>query len=213
MTNVGKKVEDEGGDLKMVDMKAQGEEFIFTLDKDAHAFGNVLRRIIIDEVPTFAIEDVEVVAQESPLYDEVLAHRLGLIPLTSDLKSYNFKEDCKCGAVGCALCEVKLFLKVQEPGYVYSKDIKSDDPKVVAFDKEIPITKLFGEKKLELNMKAVLGRGKTHAKWSPAHAYMREGKKGVELVVEPFGQLGAKEIYNGALDILKEKITVLEGEL
>lgn len=192
----------------------KGDATIFTFSKTHNTIVNSFRKIILDEVPTFAVEDVEVVENGSPLYDETVAHRLGLVPLTTDLKSYNFKESCKCGGVGCALCEVKLTLKQDEEGYVYSGAIKSDDPKIVPADTEIPVTKLFGEKKIELSMRACLGRGRDHAKWAPAHTYLRETEKGdVELIVEPYGQLSAKETYNTALDILSEKITELEGKL
>ena len=174
---------------------------------------NSIRRIILDEVPTFAIEDVEVAKNDSPLYDEVLAHRLGLVPLKTDLKSYNFKDSCSCGGVGCALCEVKLVLSKTGDGYVYSSDIKSDDPQIVPVDLSIPLTKLFGDQTVELSMKAVLGRGKEHAKWSPAHTYMKESDKTVDLVIESYGQLEVKEIYNTALDILISKIDELEAKL
>lgn len=197
----------------MVDMKNSGDETVFVFKGEHNTIVNSIRRIIIDEVPTMAIEDVEVVVNDSPLYDETVAHRLGLVPITTDLKSYNVKEDCKCGGIGCALCEVKMSISSDKEGYVYSGDIKSDDPKVVPFDKEIPITKLFPGKKIELNLKAVLGRGKEHAKWAPAHAYLREGKGSVDLVVEPFGQLSAKELYNSAIDQLVAKITQLEAEM
>lgn len=194
-------------------MKNSGDETVFVFKGEHNTIVNSIRRIIIDEVPTMAIEDVEVVVNDSPLYDETVAHRLGLVPITTDLKSYNVKEDCKCGGIGCALCEVKMSISSDKEGYVYSGDIKSDDPKVVPFDKEIPITKLFPGKKIELNLKAVLGRGKEHAKWAPAHAYLREGKGSVDLVVEPFGQLSAKELYNSAIDQLVAKITQLEAEM
>lgn len=182
--------------------------------KDTHnTIVNSVRRIILDEVPTFSIEDVEVVINGSPLYDETIAQRLGLVPLKTDLKSYNFKQTCNCGGVGCAMCEVKMVLSQKEDGYVYSGAIKSDDPQIVPVDVEIPITKLFNGAKLELNLRAVLGQGKEHAKWAPAHTYMKETKDGIELIIEPFGQLGSKEIYNKAMSILIEKIDDLEGQL
>jgi len=195
------------------EFKFEGEMAILSFKDTHNTIVNSFRRFILDEVPTFAIEDVEVISNESPLYNETVAHRLGLLPLKTDLKSYNFKEKCTCGGLGCALCEVKLTLSQNKEGYVYSGSIKSDDPQIVPADKNIPITKLFPNKKLELNMKAVLGTGRVHAKWAPAHAYMREKKDTVELVIEPFGQLDAKEIYNSAIDLIIEKIVELEGKL
>ncbi len=186
---------------------------VFEFKNTHNTIVNSIRRIILDEVPTFAIENVEVVRNDSPLYDETVAQRLGLVPLKTDLKTYNFKQSCKCGGIGCAMCEVKMTLAQDKDGYVYSGSIKSDDPQIVPVDKKIPITKLFNGKKLELNLKAVLGRGKEHAKWAPAHAYLKEGKGSVLLCVESFGQLTGKEVFNKAIDVLAEKIDELEGQL
>jgi DNA-directed RNA polymerase subunit D len=197
----------------MVDFKESGDKAIFRFKDTSNTIVNSIRKVVLDEVPTMAIEEVEVVSNESPLYDETIAQRLGLIPLRTDLKSYNFKSECKCGGVGCAMCEVKLVVKQSEPGYVYSASIRSDDPQVVPIDLEIPITKLFGKKKIELNLKAILGTGREHAKWSPAHAYLKEDGKELHLILEPFGQLAAKDIYNKAIEILSDKTDKLKEQL
>ena len=181
--------------------------------KDHNSVVNAIRRTILDDVPTFAIEDVEIVKNDSPLYDETLAHRLGLVPIVTDLKSYNSRETCKCGGVGCALCEVKMGLKQEEVGFVESSSIKSEDPKVVPAITDLPITKLFGDQKLEVNLKAVLGTGRAHAKWAPAHSYLVEDKNKLNLIIEPFGQLSGKDIYNTAIDILCAKIDELGEQL
>lgn len=196
-----------------VTSKTKGDDFIVEFKGTHNSIVNAIRRIILDEVPTFAIEEVEIISNSSPLYDETLAHRLGLLPLKTDLKSYNFRDMCKCGGVGCALCEVKLSLKEEGEGFVLSSSIKSDDPKVIPAHKEIPVTKLFGEQKIEANLKAILGKGREHSKWAPAHAYLKEDKSKLDLIIEPFGQLTGKEIYNGAIDILCTKIDELEAEL
>ena len=199
--------------MKMVSSKSENGQFVVEFKNTHNTIVNSIRRIILDEVPTFAIEDVEVVKNESPLYDETIAHRLGLIPLKTDLKSYNLKSKCPCNGVGCALCEVKMSLSSENEGYVYSSEIKSDDPQIVPVYDNIPITKLFEGKKIELNLKAVLGTGREHAKWAPAHTYLRENKDNVELIIESFGQLSEKEIYNKAIEILIEKIEDLEKKL
>jgi len=50
------------------------------------SFANALRRILIAEVATVAIEHVFVVNNTSIIADEVLAHRLGLVPLAIDAR-------------------------------------------------------------------------------------------------------------------------------
>tara|TARA_Y100000310_G_C20578982_1_gene761988 strand:- start:37 stop:813 length:777 start_codon:yes stop_codon:yes gene_type:complete len=140
---------------------------IFTISKINHVIANTLRRSIISYVPTLAIEDLEIKRNDSALYDQVVAHRMGLIPLTTDLKSYKLKEECKCKGKGCAQCELKLTLKTKGPCTVLSGDIKSTDPKVKpAFD-NIPITKLLENKEIEITATAVLGKGNNHVKFSP----------------------------------------------
>ncbi len=145
------------------------------LIKDAKtSYINTLRRAIIQEVPTMAIEDVEFFKNDSVMYDEMLAHRLGLIPLTTPLDDYNFRETCSCGGVGCAKCTVKFTLKAKGPKTVYASDLKSNDPKVKPVYPNMPIVKLTERQELEIEATAQLGRGKEHMKWSPGLAYFRQ---------------------------------------
>lgn len=132
---------------------------------------NTLRRLMIAEVPVMAIEDVEFQKNNSALYDEILAHRLGLIPLKTDLKSYNLKDECKCKGEGCALCQVELALDVTGPATVYARDLQCKDPAITPVYGEMPIVKLLKGQRLKLSAIAVLGRGKTHQKFSPGWFY------------------------------------------
>ena len=59
----------------------------FTLSGASTAFANAFRRAMIGEVPTLAIEDVRIYDNTSALFDEMLAHRIGLIPLRTDISS------------------------------------------------------------------------------------------------------------------------------
>lgn len=217
MIVVERKGEEEVGEYKMatksqVAFKSEKDKDVVVFKGVHNTIINSFRRIILDDVPTFAIEDVEVVANDSPLYSEAIAHRLGLIPLKTDFKSYNIKSKCTCGGVGCALCEVKMTLSCDEEGYVMSSLIKSDDPQIVPVYENIPITKLF-DGKVEFNMKAILGTGREHAKWAPGHAYLNDNGDEVELIIESFGQMSGKDIYNKAIDVLIDKIDELEGKL
>ena len=140
----------------------------FILKNTSPAFANALRRIMMEAVPTMAIEDIEFVQNDSVLYDEMLAHRFGLIPLTTDLKGYEVKNpDDELSAKN----SVKLTLRAKGPCTVYSDDLKSKDPKVKPAFSKIPITKLLKGQELELEATAVLGIGKTHTKFTPCLAW------------------------------------------
>ncbi|MFH1849872.1 MAG: DNA-directed RNA polymerase subunit D [archaeon] len=137
------------------------------------SYANGLRRIMLEDVPTMAIHEVEFKKNSSLLYDEIIAHRLGLVILKTDLKSYNLPDDCPCKGAGCARCQLKLTLKSKGAGLVYASDMKSKDPKVKPVYPKTPIAKLVEGQELELVATACLGSGKVHSKWSPCHAYYK----------------------------------------
>jgi len=135
------------------------------------AFLNSLRRIILAEVPSMAIDEILVVENSSMLHDEILAHRLGLIPLSTDLNSYNLPEECPCKSeLGCNLCRVSLTLDVEAKDNVktvYSGDLTSENPNIRPVSDKVPIVKLAPDQKIRLEAYARLGKGEKHAKWQP----------------------------------------------
>jgi len=143
----------------------------FLIKDTTISYVNTLRRTIIDLVPTMAIEDVEFKKNNSILYDEIIAHRLGLIVLSTDLKSYNLPYECSCKGKGCLKCTLKMTLKAKGPGFVYASDIKSKDPKVKPVYPKTIIAKLLKDQEIELEATAVLGDGREHTKWSPGLAF------------------------------------------
>ncbi len=172
-------------EVELIEQNKKQNRITFLLKDSNPAFANMLRKTIIDEVPTMAIEEVELRKNSSVLYDEIVAHRLGLVPLTTDLKAYNMPSECTCKGEGCSKCELQLSLKAKGPGYAYASDMKSKDPKVVPVYPKMPIVKMIKGQALELEATAVLGRGMDHAKWSPGLAFYKykpeiEIKKGVE---------------------------------
>lgn len=134
---------------------------------------NSIRRACSNLVLTMAIEDVEIKENNSALYDEFLAHRLGLIPLSTDLKTYNKKSDCKCKGVGCARCVCEFVLEKKGPCIVYAKDLISSDNKIVPIYPETPIVKLFENQEVKLIAKAMLNNGDYHIKHSPGNIYYK----------------------------------------
>ncbi|EKU21079.1 DNA-directed RNA polymerase II subunit RPB3, partial [Nannochloropsis gaditana CCMP526] len=102
--------------LEILELKDDFIKFILS-DTDA-SVANALRRVMIAEVPTLAIDLVSFEVNSSVLNDEYLAHRLGLIPLRSvnprykkvaDLKDF---RDCDCDS-HCSRCSVELSLDVR----------------------------------------------------------------------------------------------------
>ncbi len=134
-------------------------------------FINALRRIVTAEVPCMAVDEVVMLENSSILQDEIIAHRLGLIPLKTDLDSYNLPEECPCKSeFGCNLCRVTLTLDVESKEgtrTVYSGELKSENPDIMPVSDKIPMIKLAKEQKLRLEAYARLGKGKNHAKWQP----------------------------------------------
>jgi DNA-directed RNA polymerase subunit D len=151
-------------DIKIVNNVGGSLSFIL---KDADvSVANAFRRVMLTEVPILAIDEVEFYDNTSSLYDEVLAHRVGLVPVVTDLSVLNFRENCKCKD-GCPSCQVELSLKKSGPATVYSHDIKSTSKNLTTVP-GIPLVKLGKNQSIDLKAIAVLGTSHKHAKWQPA---------------------------------------------
>ncbi|KAI9592226.1 DNA-directed RNA polymerase [Syncephalis fuscata] len=173
-----------------MDLEGAGPEIIVRhLDKDRVQFilsnadlsvANALRRAIIGEVPTIAIDIVQFEENTTVLPDEFIAHRLGLIPLYSaNVEQFKYTTECVCTEY-CNSCSVVLTLEAKctregETVMVTSRDLQSHDPKVSPvmsdeFDQGIMIVKLHKGQEIKLTCIARKGTGRIHAKWSPVAA-------------------------------------------
>lgn len=134
-------------------------------------FVNALRRIMLTEVPTMAIDEIVILENSSILNDEILAHRIGLIPIKTDLDSYNLPEECKCESeFGCNLCRANLTLETKDTdkiSTIYSGEMKPENPDIIPVSDKIPLVKLAPDQKVKFEAYARLGKGKKHAKWQP----------------------------------------------
>jgi DNA-directed RNA polymerase subunit D len=132
---------------------------------------NAVRRIMLTEIPTMAIDEVIILKNDSPLYDEIVAHRLGMIPLTTDLENYNLPQECSCEGFGCPLCQTSLTCEISndtnKPMVIYSGDLKTNDPNVKPVNPNIPIVKINKGESMIFEAYAVLGLGKEHVKHQP----------------------------------------------
>jgi DNA-directed RNA polymerase subunit D len=119
-------------------------------------FMNVLRRTIMVDVPCLAVDTIQIYENDSPVVDEMLGNRLGLLPIKTDYKTYKKGNS------------VKLVIEKTGPCTVTGEDVKASDPKVEVIDKNIIITKLGKGRRIKLEMTAVMDTGENHSKYQPA---------------------------------------------
>jgi len=158
--------------LKIQILEKSDTEIKFLLEDSNPQFANALRRIMISEIPILAIDTVDFSVNDSVLYNEIITHRLGLIPLVFNPKDFHFKEEHEDGKT-CSMCEVIFAINKKGPGMVYSKDMKSSNPDVKPLYDNIPIVELFDDQRLKLEASASLGLGLKHARYQAANASYR----------------------------------------
>ncbi len=167
-----------------VEILEKSDNFVeFLVDGTTVEFTNAIRRILLSEIPVMAIDEVIFLENSSPLFDEIIAHRLGLIPLKTDLKRYNLPKACTCGGAGCTLCQVELNCETHcevDEQTIYSENLESNDEYVKPVSPKIPLLKLGRGKSVVFEAYARLGIGKQHAKWqavsTTAYRYYPEWK-------------------------------------
>ncbi len=137
---------------------------------------NALRRIILSDVPTLAVDFIHVYDNSSSIFDEILAHRLGLIVLDSKtaLERLRPPEECKNAQEEDESCYTKLILDVyvdeKEPEgrYITAGDLSIDTRLTTVIYPNTPLLYLIPGQRVHAIAYARLGRGREHTKWSPA---------------------------------------------
>ena len=179
----------------------------FLVDGVNAAFANSLRRTMVAEVPIMTVEDIFYFDNSSIVPDEVLAHRIGFVPLTTDLDSYVLPEECDCEAeLGCPKCRAGLTMDVEakdDTVTVYSGDLVPEDPSIAPVSKRIPLAKLAPGQAIKFEAYAQLGQGKVHAKWSPVSMCVYQNVA----LVDVEDEAATKE----CLDACGDDVAVLEG--
>ena len=165
--------------IDIVEMTPTKAQFVITDTNPS--FANALRRVIVADVPKMAIDNVEfhlgpimdekgtAFESVSPMFDEIVAHRLSMIPVPTDLDVLNFRAKCSCNGEGCPNCTIMYSLNKKGPCTVYSGDLEPiGDTKLRIKEDLIPIVKLADDQALLIYATAELGTGKQHAKWQAA---------------------------------------------
>ena len=176
-------------------------------------YANALRRICLNGVPVFAIDTVDILENSSVLPDEGLAHRLGLIPLKTDLTRFNEPSKCDCQSeTGCSNCRVMLVLDSGDSDVtrsVLSNELSSEDESVKPVSDKIPIVQLAPGQRIKVECYARLGRGTEHAKWNSANiSTLVDTDKDDEkvLTVESTGALNPEQIILSGVDEVSSKL-------
>ena len=199
-------------------LERDNDHIVIEFNDIPRQYVNALRRLSISQVPTFAIDDVVILENSSVMHDEAVAHRLGLIPLRTDLERFVMPHVCDCkSTLGCSKCRVLLVLDTESQDktkVVTSADLVSEDEVVRPVNSEIPIVALAPGQKLKFEAYARLGTGKNHAKWQPTSvAVVKDSKKEEDsiLVIESNGSLTPEEIVLEAAKILGSKINEFDS--
>jgi len=193
--------------MKIQIVEKNDTEIKFVIQEITDAFANELRRIMMSEVPTMAIEWVDFKKNDSVVNDELLSNRLGQIPLTFDQKAYELPEECKCEGKGCSRCQVEMVLKKKGPGMIYSGDLKTKAKDVKPVFDNIPIVELFEGEELQFEAIAQLGKGKTHAKWQGVVVGYKQDKDVFTFTVESVCGLPTEDVISTAAEVFENKIS------
>lgn len=204
------------------------EKIILKADMSA-SIANAIRRSA-NLIPILAIDSLEISKNDSALYDEMIAHRVGLVPLKNE--DLRLPKECDCEKEeGCGKCSIKLKLSIQGPCSVYSTDMS---PKNMVLYK-MPLTLLEKDQELEFVAVAKMGVAIKHAKFSPGLIYYRysedlekeddesfkkileeskkDDEKEITMTIESWGQIKAKDIVINSIEILNKEIRDLVKEV
>ena len=167
-------------------------------------YANALRRICLNGVPIYAVESIDVLENSSVLADGGVAHRVGLIPLKTDLSaSKDGNENDK----------IMITLDsgvTDETRTILSGELKSQDDSVVPTSNDIPIITLAPGQSIKFEAYARLGKGTEHARWNSANiATLTDTEKNDEkvLTVESTGALDPKHIILSSVEQLSSKLS------
>ena len=178
-------------DIEILEMAERKAKFI--LKDSSPAMANALRRTLLSDIPKMAIDKVEFhlgpimyddkeYESVTPLFDEIIAHRLGMVPVPTDLDLFVPQSECSCGGEGCPNCTIMYSLNKIGPCTVLSGDLEPlGNPNLRVKDEFIPIVELTDGQAVLIYATAVMGTARKHVKWQVANGVGYKYMPGVEV--------------------------------
>jgi DNA-directed RNA polymerase alpha subunit len=165
------------------------------------AVANTLRRAMIVKVPTLAVKEIYVNQNESGLFDEVLANRIGQVPW---IIPQNVDEED----------EVHVALKQEGPGNVHASDLKADNDEAEPVNPDTLLVELKDGQELTLEGVATLQTADTHAKHQGGTVgYEKIGEGEFEFRIESTSGYGNRDLLEEAIEQVLEDLESFEEEL
>jgi DNA-directed RNA polymerase alpha subunit len=198
----------------------EGNTCTFSLNRCELHVANLLRRVIISEIPSMAVNSVTIERNSSFLSDELLVHRFGLIPIMSeDVDKFNAPDACTCLNT-CTKCSIKFVLDVDcvdRSLIVWTDCLKNmDNNSLVPLN--IVINKMKRGQGLRVIARVCKGIARVHSKWSVVSSVGfsyksckisgQQEKKLYDFVFVfvSIGTMSVELILSKALKILRDKI-------
>ena len=168
------------------------------LSDSDEAVANALRRSMMSKVPTLAVKHLEISRNDSGLFDEVIANRVGQIPFTIP---ENADEDS----------EIHVALTQDGPGKAIASDIQAGDDEAEPVNPDTEIVNLKEDQGLEFEGIAVLNTGSEHAKHQGGTVgYEKVDEDEYLFRIESTSGYSNEELFNKAVEIVQEEIEEFE---
>jgi len=188
-------------DIKIVE---ETDDYIrFDIKNGSVGFANLLRRIVLGQVKSFAIDKITIYENTSQYFDEFVAHRIGLVPLATPDK-YKGTE------------AVVFTLDVMGPKRIYSGDLKFTDPSIKPVYSNMPLFDISENSSLRMEGVAVLGNGRVHAKYQPGAASYTIDDKDEGLIhfyVETYHQTSVRSMLKRAIKEITERYKYIDENI
>jgi DNA-directed RNA polymerase subunit D len=185
--------------MKLEEVEESEDVLKLRLEGANDAIANSLRRAMIARVPTLATDELYISKNDSGLFDEVIANRVGQIPFTIP---QGFDEED----------ELHIAVKQEGPTTVTAEDISTDNEEAEPVSDPIIVELNEGEE-LEFEAQAVLGQGKDHAKHQGGTVGYEKTDDGYLFRIESTSGYDNRELLQNAIEMLREDLEEFEEAL